>query len=352
MNVTDSRTMGEEQGDEEGCGRRMAKNSSSTSEGLEAAPHYRIVESEEGVHKFEITYDVGGFKPDDVRITLENDNKNLVVTAKKEEKKGNSTIAREFKRQLEVPSSVDANKFQCFWDKKGLLKVIAPLAFDNKSLEPEQQTPIFTPSIPNISMEPSLMKTSTQYEGKNDQKVKPKRESSSNKKDISIATKNRKIIHHDSKADHNGEKPCLSDKLEKLNFQISSGSRSRNKGSRQTAEKSEKIMRSPQGNFFQLEISLPDVPEKSDDMLIEISDSKKIVKAKFTVTESNSSGWDETREIVRSIKLPENLDYINIHQSKAFVNSEQKLLKVLIPTSGKSLEESYKWKELRTKVTN
>ena len=36
-------------------------------------------------------------------------------------------MAREFKRQLEIPSSVDSKKFQCVWEPTGHLKVTAPL---------------------------------------------------------------------------------------------------------------------------------------------------------------------------------------------------------------------------------
>jgi len=98
-------------------------------EGLEASPQYRIVDGCDGAHRFEITYDVSGFRPADVKITLESGGSLLVVTAKKEEKRGKSTVAREFRRQLEIPNSVDSSAFECLWDAQGHLRVSAPLKF-------------------------------------------------------------------------------------------------------------------------------------------------------------------------------------------------------------------------------
>ncbi|MES1902072.1 MAG: small heat shock protein (HSP20) [Paramarteilia canceri] len=102
-------------------------------EGLEAAPQYRIVDCENGGHKFEISYDVQNFKPNDVKITLENNNRTLVVNAKKEEKKGNQTVAKEYKRQLELPESIDYKNFDCKWREDNMLIVSAPLNFKAKT---------------------------------------------------------------------------------------------------------------------------------------------------------------------------------------------------------------------------
>lgn len=327
-------------------------------EGLEAAPHYRIVESDDGAHKFEITYDVGGFRPEDVRITLENDNTNLVVTAKKEEKRGNSTVAREFKRQLEIPSSVDSQNFQCLWDKKGQLKVIAPLIFNSPNMS--FQHPVVSSNHRNShgASAPTVVKTSTERHTDNSKynTYSPNHSSpqkSPQKPSYHELFMNQKEIHQPSSPNYKSSPKTSTNLPGQMQDHHTSGGQ-------MNSGQGEKLAQSPGGAFFELEVPVTEAMAQSADSLVEIHECSGLVKLKFTVTENSSNnnngggggGWEETREIVRSVKLPKNLDFVDVHQSRAYIDMERKVLRILIPTSGRSLRENQTLKEIRTKIVS
>lgn len=110
-------------------------------------------------------------------------------------------------------------------------------------------------------------------------------------------------------------------------------------------------MQSPRGTFFRLEMPITEtMASAGDDAVVEIHEGENLVKLKFTVTESSAGGWNETREIVRSLRLPQHLEFVELHCSRAYIDRQQSTVKILIPTSGQSLVEDNRWKEIRTKV--
>uniref|UniRef100_A0A0B7ATA4 SHSP domain-containing protein n=1 Tax=Arion vulgaris TaxID=1028688 RepID=A0A0B7ATA4_9EUPU len=79
----------------------------------------------DGIQRFRVRFDVNEFKPEEIQVKVQ-DNK-LIVNAKHEEKSAQTSVSREYSRQVDIPGSVDQEKMQCVLSKDGILSVEAPL---------------------------------------------------------------------------------------------------------------------------------------------------------------------------------------------------------------------------------
>jgi len=296
-----------------------AKNSSSGScaaEGLEATPQYRIVDGENGEHRFEITYDVSAFKPDDVRITLENDGTILVVTAKKEEKRGNSTVAREFKRQLEIPNSVDSKQFQCIWEQNGQLKVSAPLKFSSDHYLLANKTNHNTTKNENTHTHKILQ---TKINRENQQYPNQQRIIADRIDDNDIVNSVQNITIQNVQS-------------EKSN-RIHSGS-----------YKESIIVQGPFGSFLQNVMSLSSRLLNAKDIQVKVSERNRTIMVLFKIEEIQD-GWSETRQISRTCKFSDSIVHstqlkLDYSSTRAFLNSRKGLVTICVPLIGIDDSES------------
>jgi len=295
-----------------------AKNSSSggcAAEGLEATPQYRIVDGENGEHRFEITYDVSAFKPDDVRITLENDGTILVVTAKKEEKRGNSTVAREFKRQLEIPNSVDSKQFQCIWEQNGQLKVSAPLKF---------------------SSDHSLLANKTNIKETNHNTTK-------NENNYTHKILQTKITRENQQ--HPSQLRVIADRIDDNDIVNSVQNLTiQNVNSERSNKIESLIVQGPFGSFLQNVMSLSSRLLNAKDIQVKVSERNRTIMVLFKIEEIQD-GWSETRQISRTCKFSDSnvhstqlkLDYSS---TRAFLNSRKGLVTICVPLIGIDDSES------------
>jgi len=296
-----------------------AKNSSSAgcaAEGLEATPQYRIVDGENGEHRFEITYDVSAFKPDDVRITLENDGTILVVTAKKEEKRGNSTVAREFKRQLEIPNSVDSKQFQCIWEQNGQLKVSAPLKFSSDHYLLANKTNHNTTKNENTHTHKILQ---TKINRENQQYPNQQRIIADRIDDNDIVNSVQNITIQNVQS-------------EKSN-RIHSGS-----------YKESIIVQGPFGSFLQNVMSLSSRLLNAKDIQVKVSERNRTIMVLFKIEEIQD-GWSETRQISRTCKFSDSIVHstqlkLDYSSTRAFLNSRKGLVTICVPLIGIDDSES------------
>ncbi|BFZ15718.1 hypothetical protein BsWGS_18757 [Bradybaena similaris] len=79
----------------------------------------------DGIQRFRIRFDVCEFQPEEIQVKVQ-DNK-LIVNARHEEKSAQTSVSREYSRQVDIPCSVDQEKMQCILSKDGILSVEAPL---------------------------------------------------------------------------------------------------------------------------------------------------------------------------------------------------------------------------------
>ncbi|XP_005113030.1 major egg antigen [Aplysia californica] len=78
----------------------------------------------DGVQRFKVRFEVSEFQPEEIQVKVQ-DNK-LIVNARHEEKSAQTSVSREYSRQVDIPSSVDQEKMQCVLSKDGILSVDAP----------------------------------------------------------------------------------------------------------------------------------------------------------------------------------------------------------------------------------
>ncbi|XP_059170873.1 major egg antigen-like [Physella acuta] len=107
----------------------------------------------DGIQRFKVRFDVTEFQPEEIQVKVQ-ENK-LIVNAKHEEKSSQTTVTREYSRQVDIPSSVDQEKMQCVLSKDGILSVDAPLSqpslmssdsiFPIKSSSPLKSLDVATP---------------------------------------------------------------------------------------------------------------------------------------------------------------------------------------------------------------
>jgi len=318
-----------------------AKNSSS-GEGLEATPQYRIVDGENGEHRFEITYDVSAFKPDDVRITLENDGTILVVTAKKEEKRGNSTVAREFKRQLEIPNSVDSKQFQCIWEQNGQLKVSAPLKFSS-----DHSLLAHSNNETNHS--------TTKNENTNTHKIFQTKISRDNQQYPS----QQRVITREKNTRDNQQYPSqqrvIADRIDDndivnsvQNLTIQNVQSEKSNRIHSGSYKESLIVQGPFGSFLQNVMSLDSRLLNAKDIQVKVSERNRTIMVLFKIEEIQD-GWSETRQISRTCKFSDSIIHstqlkIDFSSTRAFLNSRKGLVTICVPLIGIDDSES---KEIR-----
>ncbi|KAK4473688.1 hypothetical protein MN116_003036 [Schistosoma mekongi] len=84
---------------------------------------------EDGKVHFNVRFDVKGFEPEDIKVTL-TDNY-IKVQAKKETKTESSSSCREFCRLVELPKSVDHDRLTCNLTSDGVLRLEAPVSLPN-----------------------------------------------------------------------------------------------------------------------------------------------------------------------------------------------------------------------------
>uniref|UniRef100_A0A0B7ASS1 SHSP domain-containing protein n=1 Tax=Arion vulgaris TaxID=1028688 RepID=A0A0B7ASS1_9EUPU len=79
----------------------------------------------DGVQRFKVRFDVSEFQPEEIQVKVQ-ENK-LIVNARHEEKSVQTSISREYSRQVDIPSNVNQEKMQCVLSKDGILSVDSPL---------------------------------------------------------------------------------------------------------------------------------------------------------------------------------------------------------------------------------
>ncbi|XP_041367384.1 major egg antigen-like isoform X2 [Gigantopelta aegis] len=87
----------------------------------------------EGRPRFKVRFEVSEFKPDEIQVKVQESK--IVVNAKHEEKNDNYTVCREYSRQVDIPSNVNAEKLQCLLSKDGVLTIDGPVVDDIMSKE-------------------------------------------------------------------------------------------------------------------------------------------------------------------------------------------------------------------------
>lgn len=80
---------------------------------------------ESGKGSFKIRFDVKEFKPEEVQVKIQQNK--LIVQARHEEKAANTSVTRQYSRQVDIPSTVDEDKMQCILSNDGVLSVEAPI---------------------------------------------------------------------------------------------------------------------------------------------------------------------------------------------------------------------------------
>ncbi|XP_046580701.1 major egg antigen-like [Haliotis rubra] len=79
----------------------------------------------EGRQKFKVRFDVSEFKAEEIQVKVQQSK--IIVNARHEEKTSNSTVSREYSRQVDIPSQVDPDKLQCLLSKDGILSIEGPV---------------------------------------------------------------------------------------------------------------------------------------------------------------------------------------------------------------------------------
>lgn len=73
----------------------------------------------------QLRFDVRSFRPEDIRVVTRD--RQLSVTARSEQRSGNSVSFREFSRSIELPTNVDAEALQCNLTQDQVLTIEAPV---------------------------------------------------------------------------------------------------------------------------------------------------------------------------------------------------------------------------------
>jgi len=107
----------------------------------------------EGKQHFRVRFDVSEFQPEEIQVKV-HENK-LFVNAKHEESSSQTSVSREYSRQVDIPGNVDQEKLQCVLSKDGILSVDAPTTqaaitqgdpvFPLKSSQPIKTLDVATP---------------------------------------------------------------------------------------------------------------------------------------------------------------------------------------------------------------
>ncbi|CAH1786246.1 unnamed protein product [Owenia fusiformis] len=84
-----------------------------------------FVDDKEGNPQFKVRFDVAGFKPEEINVRTQD--KKLMVTAKHEETVEGSQTIKQFSRQVDIPSNVEATDLSSVLTNDGVLIIQAPL---------------------------------------------------------------------------------------------------------------------------------------------------------------------------------------------------------------------------------
>ncbi|CAG5128517.1 unnamed protein product [Candidula unifasciata] len=103
----------------------------------------------DGVQRFRVRFDVSEFQPEEIQVKVQ-ENK-LIVNARHEEKSAQTSVSREYSRQVDIPSSVDQEKMQCVLSKDGILSVEASL-FQSSITSSEAIFPIKSSPVKSLDM--------------------------------------------------------------------------------------------------------------------------------------------------------------------------------------------------------
>lgn len=87
----------------------------------------------EGRQVFKVRFDVTEFKPEEVQVKVQ-DNK-IIVNARHEEKTAQTSVSREYSRQVDIPSGIDQDKLNCMLSKDGILTIEGPVIRPSASRE-------------------------------------------------------------------------------------------------------------------------------------------------------------------------------------------------------------------------
>ncbi|XP_076471346.1 small heat shock protein p36-like [Babylonia areolata] len=129
-----------------------------------SSPHFPNMDSavkaafdvdSQGRQIFRVRFDVSEFKPEEVSVKVQ-DNK-LIVNARHQEKTAQSSVSREYSRQVDIPGGVDQDTLNCLLSKDGILTVEGPVMqpqlLARETFLPVQSTPL-TPSSPSAAPRP------------------------------------------------------------------------------------------------------------------------------------------------------------------------------------------------------
>ena len=83
------------------------------------------VRGQDGQVNLQLRFDVRSFRPEDIRVVTRD--RQLSVTARSEQRSGNSVSSREFSRSIELPINVDAEALQCNLTQDQVLTIEAPV---------------------------------------------------------------------------------------------------------------------------------------------------------------------------------------------------------------------------------
>ncbi|GFO35004.1 major egg antigen [Plakobranchus ocellatus] len=97
-----------------------------TSLNLETGMQSMFETDSDGVQRYRVRFDVSEFQPEEIQVKVQ-ENK-LIVNAKHEEKSAQTSVSREYSRQVDIPSTVDQETMQCVLSKDGVLTVEAPVS--------------------------------------------------------------------------------------------------------------------------------------------------------------------------------------------------------------------------------
>lgn len=78
-------------------------------------------------NKFAVNLDCKQFKPDEVNVTVDEQNNQLLIHGRHEERSDDhGHISREFKRRYALPKETQLDKINCNWDNNGVLSIEVP----------------------------------------------------------------------------------------------------------------------------------------------------------------------------------------------------------------------------------
>ncbi|PVD34023.1 hypothetical protein C0Q70_05285 [Pomacea canaliculata] len=79
-----------------------------------------------GRQMFRVRFDVSEFRPEEVQVKVQ-ENK-LIVNARHEEKTAQTSVSREYSRQVDIPNNVNQDHMTCVLSKDGILTIEGPAA--------------------------------------------------------------------------------------------------------------------------------------------------------------------------------------------------------------------------------